>query len=140
MAEGGKSLDLLAIGRASVDLYGQQVGGRLEDMGSFAKYVGGSPTNTAIGAGRLGLKAALLTRVGGDHMGRFIREQLVREGVDVASVLTDPARLTALVVLGIQDRETFPLIFYREDCADMALTAADVDEAQVRSARAVLIN
>jgi len=140
LAEDGKSLDLLAIGRSSVDLYGQQVGGRLEDMASFAKYVGGSPTNTAIGAARLGLKTALLTRVGGDHMGRFIREQLAREGVDVGSVLTDEARLTALVILGIRDRETFPLIFYREDCADMALSAADVDEAQVRAARAVLIN
>src|SRR4051794_19650826 len=140
MAEGGKSLDLLAIGRASVDLYGQQVGGRLEDMASFAKYVGGSPTNTAIGAARLGLKSALLTRVGADHMGRFIREQLVREGVDASSVVTDEARLTALVILGIRDRETFPLIFYRQDCADMALCAADVDEAQVRAARAVLIN
>jgi 5-dehydro-2-deoxygluconokinase len=138
MAE--KSLDLLAIGRASVDLYGQQVGGRLEDMASFAKYVGGSPTNTAIGAARLGLKSALLTRVGADHMGRFIREQLVREGVDVSSVITDEARLTALVILGIRDRETFPLIFYREDCADMALAPDDVDEAQARDARAVLIN
>jgi 5-dehydro-2-deoxygluconokinase len=135
-----KTIDLLAIGRSSVDLYGQQVGGRLEDMGSFAKYVGGSPTNTAIGGARLGLKTALLTRVGGDHMGRFIREQLVREGVDVGSVITDAARLTALVILGIRDRETFPLIFYREDCADMALTAGDVDEAQVQAARAVLIN
>jgi len=140
MSGGAKTLDLLAIGRSSVDLYGQQVGGRLEDMGSFAKYVGGSPTNTAIGAARLGLKAALLTRVGADHMGRFIREQLVREGVDVTSVLTDDARLTALVLLGIRDRETFPLLFYREDCADMALSAADVDAAQVRAARAVLIN
>src|SRR6059058_17818 len=128
VSDDGKSLDLLAIGRASVDLYGQQVGGRLEDMGSFAKYVGGSPTNTAIGGARLGLKTALLTRVGADHMGRFIREQLAREGVDVSSVITDPARLTALVVLGIRDPESFPLIFYREDCADMALTAADVDE------------
>jgi 5-dehydro-2-deoxygluconokinase len=135
-----KTIDLLAIGRSSVDLYGQQVGGRLEDMGSFAKYVGGSPTNTAIGGARLGLRTALLTRVGGDHMGRFIREQLVREGVDVGSVITDAARLTALVILGIRDRETFPLIFYREDCADMALTAGDVDEAQVQAARAVLIN
>lgn len=140
LAEDGRTLDLLAIGRSSVDLYGQQVGGRLEDMAAFAKYVGGSPTNTAVGAARLGLKTALLTRVGADHMGRFIREQLVREGVDVGSVLTDDARLTALVLLGLRDRETFPLIFYRENCADMALTAADVDEAQVRAARAVLIN
>jgi 5-dehydro-2-deoxygluconokinase len=134
------TLDLLAIGRSSVDLYGEQVGGRLEDMGSFAKYVGGSPTNTAIGAARLGLKSGLLTRVGADHMGRFIRERLVGEGVDVSGVISDPDRLTALVILGIRDRETFPLIFYREDCADMALSADDVDEARVRAARAVLIN
>jgi len=140
LAEDGKTLDLLAIGRSSVDLYGQQVGGRLEDMASFAKYVGGSPTNTAVGAARLGLGSALLTRVGADHMGRFIREQLAREGLDVASVLTDPARPTALVILGIRDRETFPLIFYRDNCADMALSEADVDEAQVRAARAVLIS
>jgi 5-dehydro-2-deoxygluconokinase len=65
-------LDLVAIGRSCVDLYGEQVGGRLEDMLSFAKYVGGSPTNTAVGAARLGLRAALVTRVGDDHFGRFI--------------------------------------------------------------------
>jgi 5-dehydro-2-deoxygluconokinase len=140
MAEDGKAIDLLAIGRSSIDLYGEQVGGRLEDMGSFAKYVGGSPTNTAIGGARLGLKTALLTRVGADHMGRFIREQLVREGVDVTSVISDPDRLTALVILGLRDRETFPLIFYRETCADMAISPDDVDEAQVGAARAVLIN
>ncbi len=135
-----QKLDLIAIGRASVDLYGEQIGGRLEDMGSFAKYVGGSPTNTAIAAARLGLKAGLLTRVGADHMGRFIREQLLREGVDVRGVHTDPARLTALVVLGIRNRESFPLIFYRENCADMALCEQDLAEGYLASARAVLIN
>ena len=130
----------MAIGRSSVDLYGQQAGGRLEDMGSFAKYVGGSPTNTAIGVARLGLKSALITRVGADHMGRFIAEQLIHEGVDVSSVIADPERLTALVVLGIRDRETFPLIFYRENCADMALDEGDIDEALVASANALLVN
>ena len=135
-----KSLDLVAIGRAGVDLYGQQVGGRLEGMSSFAKYVGGSPTNTAIGLARLGLNPALLTRVGSDHMGRFIREQLIREGVDVQAVRTDPDRLTALVILGIQDREHFPLLFYRENCADMALDAEDVDENLIGAASAILIN
>ena len=82
---------------------------------------------------RLGLQSALLTRVGDDHMGRFIREQLAREGVDVRGVLTDPERLTALVILGIRDREHFPLIFYRENCADMALCADDVDDALARA-------
>ena len=140
MAQDAKTLDLIAVGRSSVDLYGQQIGGRLEDMASFAKYLGGSPTNTASGGARLGLKTGLLTRVGADHMGRFIREQLAREGVDVAGVLTDAERLTALVVLGIRDRDTFPLIFYRENCADMALEAGDVDEAWFARAGAVLIN
>jgi 5-dehydro-2-deoxygluconokinase len=134
------ALDLIAVGRSSVDLYGEQIGGRLEDMGSFAKYVGGSPTNTAVAAARLGLSTGLLTRVGADHMGRFIREQLVREGIDVRGVLADAQRLTALVVLGIRDRETFPLIFYRENCADMALCEEDLDGTWLKSARAVLIN
>jgi len=136
----GAALDLIAVGRSSVDLYGEQIGGRLEDMGSFAKYVGGSPTNTVVAAARLGLNTGLLTRVGADHMGRFIREQLVREGIDVRGVLTDSQRLTALVVLGIRDRETFPLIFYRENCADMALCEQDLDGTWLKSARAVLIN
>jgi len=133
-----KTLDLITIGRASVDLYGAQVGGRLEDMGSFQKYIGGSPCNMAAGTARLGLKSALLTRVGDEHMGRFIREELAREGVDVQGVITDPERLTALVLLGIRDESQFPLIFYRENCADMALCEDDVDEAFIASSRAVV--
>ncbi|WP_375398963.1 5-dehydro-2-deoxygluconokinase [uncultured Sphingomonas sp.] len=133
-------LDLITVGRSGVDLYGEQAGGRLEDMASFAKYVGGSPTNTAVGASRLGLRAGLLTRVGGDHMGRFIREQLAREGVDTRGVLTDPDRLTALVLLGIRDPDSFPLIFYRDNCADMALVEDDVDPAFIASAGALLVN
>ncbi len=133
-------LDVITLGRSSVDLYGQQVGGRLEDMGSFAKYVGGCPTNIAIGCARLGLKAGLITAVGDEHMGRFIREQLAAEGVDLRGVKTDPERLTALVILGIRDDETFPLIFYREDCADAALCEADIDEDYIASAGALVVS
>ena len=134
----GKDLDLITIGRSSVDLYGAQVGGRLEDMGSFRKYVGGSPTNMAVGTARLGLKPALITRVGDEHMGRFLLEELAREGVEISGIVTDPERLTALVVLGIRDETSFPLIFYRENCADMALSEADIDEDFIASARCVL--
>lgn len=133
-----KTLDLITIGRSSVDLYGSQIGSRLEDMGSFDKYIGGSPTNIAAGTARLGLKSALITRVGDEHMGRFIREELAREGVDVTGVKTDAERLTALVLLGIRDRERFPLIFYRENCADMALCEDDIDPEFIGSARAVV--
>lgn len=133
-----KPLDVITIGRSSVDLYGAQVGGRLEDMRSFQKYVGGSPTNMATGAARLGLKSALITRVGDEHMGRFLREELAREGVDVRGVATDPERLTALVILGIRDDRQFPLIFYRENCADMALCEDDIDPGFIAEARAVV--
>ena len=131
-------LDLITIGRSSVDLYGAQIGGRLEDMGSFDKYIGGSPTNIACGTARLGLKSAVITGVGDEHMGRFIREQLEREGVNTEGVKTDPDRLTALVLLGIRDQEQFPLIFYRENCADMGLTEDDIDPEFVGRARAVV--
>ena len=131
-------LDCLTIGRSSVDLYGAQVGGRLEDMRSFEKYLGGSPTNMAAGAARLGLRSGLITRVGDEHMGRFIREQLVREGVDVSGVITDPERLSALVILGIRDEDQFPLIFYRENCADMALCEQDIDEGLIARSRSVV--
>ena len=77
-----ETLDVITIGRASVDLYGQQIGSRLEDIASFAKSVGGCPANIAVGTARLGLSSALITRVGDEQMGRFIREQLAREGVD----------------------------------------------------------
>jgi 5-dehydro-2-deoxygluconokinase len=120
-------------------LYGTQIGGRLEDMGSFEKYIGGSPTNIACGTARLGLKSAVITKVGDEHMGRFIREQLAREGVDTRGVTTDPERLTALVVLGIRDEESFPLIFYRENCADMSLSEADIDTNFIAEARSVLV-
>jgi 5-dehydro-2-deoxygluconokinase len=132
-------LDVVTIGRSSVDLYGQQIGGRLEDMSTFVKAVGGCPTNIAIGTARLGLKSGVVTRVGDEHMGRFIREQLVREGVDVTAVRTDPQRLTALVILGVRDEKTFPLIFYRTDCADAALDETDIDESFIASARAIVV-
>ncbi|MEM5521502.1 5-dehydro-2-deoxygluconokinase [Sulfitobacter sp. AS59] len=134
-----KSLDLITIGRSSVDLYGAQIGGRLEDMGCFQKYIGGSPTNIAAGTARLGLKSALITRVGDEHMGRFIREELVREGVDPGGIVTDPERLTALVLLGIRDQEQFPLIFYRENCADMALCEDDIVEDFIAGARSIVV-
>ena len=132
-------LDVITIGRSSVDLYGQQIGTRLEDVGSFAKSVGGCPTNIAVGTARLGLKSGLVTRVGNEQMGRFIREQLVREGVDVKGVATDKERLTALVLLSVEAEGVSPMIFYRTDCADMALDEGDIEEAHIASARAIVV-
>lgn len=132
-------LDVITIGRCSVDLYGQQIGSRLEDVTSFAKSVGGCPSNIAIGTARLGLKSGLITRVGDEQMGRYVKEQMAREGVSPRGIVTDPKRLTSLVLLSVENDKTFPLIFYRENCADGALCEADVDEAFVKSSASVLV-
>ncbi len=134
-----KDLDIICIGRVAVDLYAEQIGSRLEDVGSFTKYLGGSSGNIAVGAARMGLKSAMLSRVGDEHMGRFVLETLQKEGVDVSNLKTDSERLTALVILGIKDKETFPLIFYRENCADMAIDEKDINEDFIASAKSLLI-
>ena len=100
---------------------------RLEDVTTFARYLGGSPANTAVGCARLGLRPAMLTRVGDEQNGNFVRETLAREGVDVTHVTTDPARLTALVFLSVRAADNFPLLFYRDRCADMGLAPEHVD-------------
>ena len=134
-----KRLDVITVGRCSVDLYGQQIGSRVEDTTSFAKSVGGCPSNIAIGTSRLGLKSGLITRVGDEQMGRYVKEQMAREGVALDGIATDPARLTSLVLLSVENDKTFPLIFYRDNCADSALDETDVDEEFVKSSASVLV-
>lgn len=131
--------DVLAIGRCSVDLYGWEIGTRLEDVDSFKKSVGGCPANVAIGTARLGLRSALLSRVGNEQMGRFILDEMTREGVDTSAVVVDDERLTALVLLAARDRHSSPHIFYRESCADMALCEDDVDPELVGRARCIVV-
>src|SRR5215831_7156359 len=132
-----RRLDAIFLGRMAADLYAQQLGAPLEDVTSFARYYGGSSANQAFGTARLGLKSAMLTRVGDDHMGRFLVESVRREGCDVSHIKIDKERLTGLVLLGIKDRDTFPLVFYRENCPDMAVSPADFDEAFIASAKAL---
>lgn len=135
----GRRHDLACLGRLAVDLYAQQVGCPLEDATSFARYLGGSSANIAFGAARLGLRAAMISRVGDEQMGRFLVQTLQREGCDTSMVQVDPQRLTALVLLGLKDRDTFPLLFYRENCADMAVDAAAIREEFIAQCRALLI-
>ncbi|MDB5787266.1 5-dehydro-2-deoxygluconokinase [Caballeronia mineralivorans] len=135
----GRTHDIVCLGRLAVDLYAQQIGARLEDVSSFAKYLGGSSANIAFGCARLGLASSMLARVGNDHMGRFLTETLTKEGCDVSHVRVDKDRLTALVLLGLKDRDTFPLVFYRENCADMAVDETDFDESFIASSKALLI-
>lgn len=129
--------DTLHIGRSSIDLYSNDVGAPFAEITSFAAYVGGSPTNISVGVRRLGLQSALLTAVGTDPVGDFVLRFLEREGVATAAIPRKPGHRTSAVVLGIEPPDRFPLVFYRENCADIQLTIDDVLAAPVRSARLV---
>lgn len=126
-----KTYDSLHMGRSSIDLYSNDIGAPFVDIGSFAAYVGGSPTNISVGGVRLGLKTALLTALGDDPVGDFILHFLNREGVETRYIPRKPEHRTSAAVLGIEPPDKFPLVFYRDNCADINLTIDDVLAAPI---------
>lgn len=126
--------DLITMGRSSIDLYANEIGSPFVDIESFAAYVGGSPTNIAVGASRLGLTASVLTAVGDDPVGEFIVHFLEREGVETRFIPTKTGRRSSAVVLGIEPPDRFPLVYYRANCADIELNIDDVLAAPVTEA------
>jgi 5-dehydro-2-deoxygluconokinase len=128
--------DVLTMGRVGVDLYPQQVGVSLADVKTFAKSLGGSATNVAVAAARLGARAAVITKVGDDPFGAYVRRALAGFGVDARWVGTDPSLRTPLAFCEIHPPDHFPLLFYREPTApDMRLSAEELDLEAIRSAR-----
>src|SRR6266536_2106295 len=113
------------MGRSSIDLYSNDVGAPFPEIESFAAYVGGSPTNISVGVARLGLRSALLTGVGEDPVGDFVLRFLQQNDVETAFVVRKPGRRTSAVLLGIEPPDRFPLVFYRDNCADSELTIDD---------------
>ncbi len=132
--------DVVCIGRALVDFYAEQIDGPLEEMVSAVAFAGGSGTNIAIGAAKLGLKVAMMTRVGNDHLGRFIRATFEAAGVDVRHVITDPDRPTPHTVLGVLNPGTFVLDLFARDRPELALRPEEVDEAAISSAKVLVVN
>ncbi|MCY4176448.1 MAG: 5-dehydro-2-deoxygluconokinase [Acidimicrobiaceae bacterium] len=124
-------LELLTIGRVSVDLYPQQSGVPLSEVSSFVKSIGGSPTNVAVAAARLGRRAAVVTRVGDDGFGEYVRTALAeRFGVRNDYVSVDPRLRTALAFCALDPPSDPPLLFYRSPRGpDMNLTVDDIPEA-----------
>jgi 5-dehydro-2-deoxygluconokinase len=118
-----------------MDLYSNDVGVDFVHIKTFAAYVGGSPTNMSVGCCRLGLRSALLTAFGEDPVGDFVAHFLTKEGVNIRFSLRKPGRHTSLVVLGIEPPDKFPLVFYRENCADIALDIDDVLAAPITESR-----
>ncbi len=132
--------DILAMGRSSIDLYANEVGARFVDIQSFAAYVGGCPTNISVGTRRLGLRSAILSAVGEDPVGDFLLNFLDREGVVTEFVHRKPGRRTSAVILGIEPPDKFPLVYYRDNCADIELTIDDVLKAPIAQSRVLLIS
>ncbi len=128
--------DVLTIGRVGVDLYPAQSGVPLAEVTTFHRFLGGSATNVAVAAARLGRRAAVITRVGDEGFGPFVRSALRRFGVDDRYVTTDPALRTPIVFCELHPPDHFPIIFYREPKApDLNITLDDFDIQAVREAR-----
>ncbi len=130
-----KTYDSLHMGRSSIDLYSNDIGEPFVEIDSFAAYVGGSPTNISVGGKRLGLNTALLTAVGADPVGDFILHFLNKEGVETRFIPRKPEHRSSAAVLGIEPPDKFPLVFYRENCADINLNIDDALAAPVGDCR-----
>lgn len=128
--------DLLTMGRSSIDLYSNDVGAPFVEIKSFGAFVGGSPTNIAVGGRRLGLRTALLTAVGEDPVGDFILHFLQTEGVETRYIPRKPGTRTSAVILGIEPPDRFPLVFYRDNAADIQLSVDDALQAPLAKSRA----
>ncbi|VVC75485.1 5-dehydro-2-deoxygluconokinase [Aquicella siphonis] len=137
--DSSREFDVICMGRVAVDLYAEQIGSPLEDAQTFRKYLGGCAGNIAVGSARAGLRTAMFSCVGTDAMGQFLKQELQREGVDITLLTETHEHLTGLVLLGVSPPDRFPLIFYRENCADMQLKKNDVKNAFIAQARALLI-
>ncbi|TPG37481.1 5-dehydro-2-deoxygluconokinase [Mycolicibacterium hodleri] len=128
--------DVLAIGRSGVDIYPLQVGVGLEDVESFGKFLGGSAANVAVAAARLGNPTALISGVGDDPFGRFVRAELARLGVDNRYVAQHDEYPTPVTFCEIFPPDNFPLYFYRKPSApDLQIAAGEIDADAVRSAK-----
>ncbi|AWB94052.1 5-dehydro-2-deoxygluconokinase [Aeromicrobium chenweiae] len=123
------------MGRVGVDIYPEQVGVHLEDVTSFGKFLGGSATNVAVAAARLGHRSAVVTRTGEDPFGRFIHAELVKFGVDDQYVTPVAGLPTPVVFCEIFPPDDFPLYFYREPKApDLEISVDELDFDAIRAA------
>jgi 5-dehydro-2-deoxygluconokinase len=130
------SHDLITMGRVGVDLYPEQIGVSLADVRTFAKSLGGSATNVAVAAARLGARSAVITKVGDDPFGPYVRSALRGFGVDDRWVGTHPTLRTPVVFCEIHPPDDFPLLFYREPAApDMTIEPGELDFDAIRAAK-----
>ena len=135
-----RAYDILLMGRSSIDLYANEIGAPFHEIKNFAAYVGGCPTNISVGTRRLGLRSVLLTAVGEDPVGDFVLHFLEQEGVVHKFIPRKKGKRTSAVILGIEPPDKFPLVFYRDNCADIELNIEDVLAAPLADSHLLLIS
>jgi 5-dehydro-2-deoxygluconokinase len=128
--------DVLTMGRIGVDIYPLQVGQSLREVRTFAKYLGGSPTNVAVAAARHGRRTAVITRTGADPFGGYLHDALTRFGVDDRYVTAVPGLPTPVTFCELFPPDDFPLYFYRFPKApDLQIEPGELDLPAIRAAR-----
>lgn len=132
--------DLITAGRVSMDLFALDIGADFPDITGFETGVGGSPVNIAIGASRLGLSAIAFTAVGDDPVGQYVRRFLDNEHVNTDFIPIKAGRRTGMAVVGVQPPDRFPLLFYRENPADIHLTVEEAGKLPLGQARALSLS
>lgn len=135
-----KSIDVITMGRVSMDLFSQNIGLPFDQVKGFDTGIGGSPTNIAVGTCRLGLKSILLTAVGDDETGNFVRRYLADEGIDTQYIPIKPGTHTGLAIVAVQPPDKFPLVFYRDNPADIYLTIDDVNATPISDSQTILLS
>jgi 5-dehydro-2-deoxygluconokinase len=126
-------LEVLTMGRVGVDLYPATSRTRLQDVELFHRFLGGTATNVAVAAARLGHRSAVLTKVGADPFGTFVRRALAGYGVVTDHVGEEPGIPTPITFCEIFPPDEFPLWFYRYPTApDLQLRPEDLDLDAVR--------
>ncbi|ANZ94251.1 MULTISPECIES: 5-dehydro-2-deoxygluconokinase [Brochothrix] len=136
-----KKYDLIAVGRACIDLNAVEFNRPMEETMTFAKYVGGSPANVAIGLAKLGLKPGFIGKLADDQHGRFIKTYMTAAGVDMEETVLDTAgHKTGLAFTEIKSPSECSILMYRDEVADLYLEASEVDEAYIKQARLLLVS
>ena len=134
-----KPNDVVAFGRATIDLYANEIG-PMEAAKTFSKYVGGSPANTAVAMARLGLKVGYIGKVSDDQFGRFIVRYLADQGVDTSHIETAASGIRSGVTMGEIKEDSCNCFMYRTDCADLHIDCAQLDESYIASHKLLLIS
>lgn len=136
-----KPFDLIALGRACIDLNATEYNRPMEETMTFSKYVGGSPANIAIGAAKLGLNAGFIGKLSDDQHGRFIRSYMEKVGVDTSEMVIDTeGHKTGLTFTEIKSPEECSILMYRDDVADLYLRPEEVSESYIAQAKVLLIS